>query len=147
MWPSRTSTTRGRRTQARSAEYATSPRAPSLRPPGRTKTRRQGAPPKDQPKLAAQVWGRPGGAFSSARANQHSAFSSARALRHSEDFGAGRGDDQGVLELGRPLLVLGGDGPVVGPDVVVDRAEGDHRLDREGHALLDHRLDRGLLVV
>src|SRR5262249_1701488 len=58
-------------------------------------------------------------------------------LRLGKDLGAGVGDEDGVLELGGPTLVLGGDGPAVGPDVVRDGAERDHRLDGEGHAGLD----------
>src|SRR5690606_3446037 len=68
-------------------------------------------------------------------------------LRQREDLRPVGGDDDGVLELSGPLLVLGGDRPAVVPDVVLDRAQGDHRLDGEGHTFLDDRGDRGLLVV
>ena len=43
------------------------------------------------------------------------------------------GDEQRVLELRRALAVGGDGGPVVVPDLVVHRAERDHRLDRERH--------------
>jgi len=52
-----------------------------------------------------------------------------------------------VLELRRPLTVLGDDGPAVLPDLVVDTTEVDHRFDREDHARFDDGLDRGLVVV
>src|ERR1700752_1783445 len=54
-----------------------------------------------------------------------------------EDLGAVVGDHQRVLELCGPLLVRGGDGPAVVPDLVVQRAEVDHRLDGERHARLE----------
>src|SRR6266498_598924 len=66
---------------------------------------------------------------------------------HGEDFRAGVGDEDGVFELGGPLLVLGGDRPAVGPDVVGDAAEGDHRLDGEGHAGFDEGVDARVVVV
>src|SRR6185312_1165852 len=55
------------------------------------------------------------------------------ALGACEDLRAGLGDQQGVLELRGPLAVGGDHGPVVVPDLVVQRAEVDHRLDGERH--------------
>ena|SRR5436190_16712771 len=53
-------TPRGRRTQARSAEYATSPRAPSFAAARPHETATPGAPPRqDQPKPSAQRCGAP----------------------------------------------------------------------------------------
>src|SRR6201996_2177996 len=49
--------------------------------------------------------------------------------RQGEDVRAGLGDQQGVLELRGPLAVFGDDGPAVVPDLVVQCAEVDHRLD------------------
>src|SRR4051794_17649532 len=64
-----------------------------------------------------------------------------------QDLRAIVGDHQRVLELRGPLLVLGGDGPAVVPDLVVQRAEVDHRLDGERHAWLQHGFHGGLVVV
>src|SRR5882757_8974953 len=70
----------------------------------------------------------------------------ARAVsRKGQDVDAVVGDHQRVLELRRPLLVPGGDGPAVVPDLVVERAEVDHRLDGERHARLDDGIDGGLV--
>ena len=44
--------------------------------------------------------------------------------RQGEDFRAGLGDQQGVLELRGPLAVLGDHGPAVVPDLVVQRRRG-----------------------
>src|SRR5262245_26468490 len=64
-----------------------------------------------------------------------------------EDLGAVFGDHQRVLELRGPLLVLGGDGPAVVPDLVVQPAEVDHRLDGEGHTRLQDGFHGRLVVV
>src|SRR5690349_13580344 len=64
-----------------------------------------------------------------------------------EDFDAGVGDQQGVLELGGPLAVLGDHRPAVVPDLVVQTAEVDHRFDGERHAGLDDGGHRRLVVV
>src|SRR5689334_17034218 len=68
-------------------------------------------------------------------------------LQLGQDFGAVVGDHQGVLELRGPLAVLGHDGPVIVPDLVVQLAEVDHRLDGERHSGLDHGFDSRLIVV
>ena len=60
-------------------------------------------------------------------------------LRQGEDLVAVRGDQHGVLELRGALAVLGDRGPAVLPDLVVDRAQRQHRLDGERHARLQHR--------
>src|SRR5699024_4418977 len=57
------------------------------------------------------------------------------------------GDDQGVFELGGPLVVLGHNGPPVLPQVVVDGAQGDHRFDGEGHPRFHHGGGAGVVVV
>src|SRR5258708_2690873 len=67
--------------------------------------------------------------------------------RQREDRDAGVGDQQGVLELRGPLAVPGDHGPAVVPDLVVERAEVDHRLDGERHPGLHHRADGGLVVM
>src|SRR5947209_15490817 len=67
--------------------------------------------------------------------------------RKGENFRAGIGDQQGVLELGGPLAVSGDDGPIVVPYLVVQRAEVDHRLDRESHPRLEDGGDGRLVVV
>src|SRR5262245_45072524 len=67
--------------------------------------------------------------------------------RKSEDLRRVVGDEDGVFELGGPVFVLGGDGPAVVPDVVGDAAEGDHRLDGEGHAGLDEGVHGWVVVV
>src|SRR6185312_5405594 len=64
-----------------------------------------------------------------------------------EDFDAGVGDQQGVLELGGPLAVLGDHRPAVVPDLVVQAAEVDHRFDGERHARLHDGRHGGLVVV
>src|SRR5690606_16286323 len=46
-----------------------------------------------------------------------------------EDLRTVLGDHQGVLELRGPLAVRGDRGPAVVPHVVLDAAQGDHRLD------------------
>src|SRR5699024_4286304 len=56
----------------------------------------------------------------------------------SQDVRAGLGHHQGVLELGRALPVLRHHSPGVVPDIPLDRAEVEHRLDGEDHARLDH---------
>src|SRR5690606_38127500 len=66
--------------------------------------------------------------------------------RQGEDLVPVLGDDDGVLELGGPRLVRGGDGPVVVPDVETRSAEGDHRLDGQRHTGLED-LGPGRLVV
>src|SRR5690242_1798246 len=66
--------------------------------------------------------------------------------RRRQDLGAVVGDHQGVFELRGPALVLGGDGPAVAPDLVVQRAEIDHGFDGEGHARLQNSLDGRLIV-
>src|SRR5690242_4463733 len=48
--------------------------------------------------------------------------------RQGQDVGAVLGHHQRVLELRGPLAVLGGHGPVVVPDLVVQAAEVDHRF-------------------
>src|ERR1700742_1062576 len=63
--------------------------------------------------------------------------------RRREDVRAGLGDEQGVLELRGPFTVFGDDGPVVVPDLVVQRAEVDHRFDGERHTRLEDRGDGG----
>src|SRR6202041_1370547 len=55
-------------------------------------------------------------------------------LRDGQDLVAVLGYQDGVLELGGALAVLGYRRPAVWPDVVVDRAQGQHRLDGERHA-------------
>src|SRR6266566_724604 len=52
-------------------------------------------------------------------------------LRQRQYLVPGLGDQDRVLELGRALGVLGHGGPAIGPDVILDRAERQHRLDRE----------------
>src|SRR5579875_2313306 len=64
-----------------------------------------------------------------------------------QDFGAGVGDEQRVLELSTPLAVLGNHRPPVVPDFVVQRTKVDHRLDGERHPWLEDGGDRGLVVV
>src|SRR5688500_18224309 len=59
-------------------------------------------------------------------------------LRGGQDLGAGVGDDDRVLPLRRKRAVLGEDGPAVVPHPPVLTAEGEHRLDREGHAGLEN---------
>src|SRR5579864_9032063 len=49
-------------------------------------------------------------------------------LREREDLVAVPGDQDRVLELSGPPAVLGHHRPAVRPDVVVDRAQGEHRL-------------------
>src|SRR3954453_5920475 len=68
----------------------------------------------------------------------------APALKLGQDLGGVFGDHQRVLELRGPLAVGVDDGPVVVPDLGVQLTEVDHRLDGEGHARLDDRLDSGL---
>src|SRR6201996_7180160 len=67
--------------------------------------------------------------------------------RQGEDVRAGLGDQQCVLELRSPLAVFGDDGPAVVPDLIVQRAEVDHRLDGERHPGLEDRGNRRLVVV
>src|SRR5262245_31285186 len=64
-----------------------------------------------------------------------------------QDFRAVVGDHQRVLELRGPLLVLGSYGPTVVPDLVVQRAEVDHRLDGERHTRLQHGFHGGLVIM
>src|SRR5690606_38583981 len=72
-----------------------------------------------------------------------------------EDIHAVGGHRDHVLPLRRKLAVLGHHGPAVGQEPGVAGAFVDHRLDGEGHALLEHHAlagapvvqDLGLLVV
>src|ERR1700754_3056925 len=64
-----------------------------------------------------------------------------------EDLRSVARHEHGVLELGGASTILGDDGPAVVPDVVVDRAEGDHRLDRERHPGFEHGVHARLVVV
>jgi hypothetical protein len=57
------------------------------------------------------------------------------------------GDEDRVLELRGPLAVLGHRGPPVRPDVVLDRAQREHRLDRERHAGFHHHVVVRVVVV
>src|SRR5450631_2240519 len=50
-----------------------------------------------------------------------------------QDFGPDVGDQDRVFELGAASAVFGDDGPAVGPEVVVNGAKRQHRLDSEGH--------------
>src|ERR1017187_4255842 len=68
-----------------------------------------------------------------------------RGLGEGEDLVAVAGDQEGVLELGGALAVPGNRRPVIGPDVVGDGAEGEHRLDGERHALLHDDADLGVV--
>src|SRR3954447_17098234 len=56
-----------------------------------------------------------------------------------EDAGPVRRDGHGVLEMGRQRGIGGRDRPLVVVDVDVRGAGGDHRLDRDRHALLQLR--------
>src|SRR3979411_67393 len=56
-------------------------------------------------------------------------FCAGGSLSQRKDLGAVGGDDQRVLELRCPLAIFGGHRPTVVPDLVVQRAEIDHRLD------------------
>src|SRR5271155_1057966 len=67
--------------------------------------------------------------------------------RPREDVHAGLGDQQRVLELRGPLAVFGDHRPAVVPDLVVERAEVDHRLDGERHPRLENRRHRRLVVM
>ena len=64
-----------------------------------------------------------------------------------EDFRAVLSNHQGVLELGASAAVSGEHCPAVVPHVPVAIAQGDHRLDGEGHPWLDHRVVARLVVV
>ncbi len=64
-----------------------------------------------------------------------------------EDLAAIGGHDQSVLELGRPPPVRCEHGPAVWPDLVVDSAERQHRLDRERHSLFHDHVDRRVVEV
>src|ERR1039457_1789507 len=68
-----------------------------------------------------------------------------RGLGEGEDLVAVAGDQEGVLELGGALAVPGDGRPAIGPDGVVDRAEGEHRLDGERHALFHDHADIGVV--
>jgi predicted ATPase/DNA-binding SARP family transcriptional activator len=68
-------------------------------------------------------------------------------LRQRQDLVAVLRHDDGVLELRGPLAVLGDRGPAVRPDVVLDRAQRQHRLDRERHPRLHHDDDAGVVEV
>jgi tetratricopeptide (TPR) repeat protein len=72
---------------------------------------------------------------------------SAARLRQREDLVAVAGDKDGVLELRGPLLVPRDRRPAVRPDVVVNPAERQHRLDRERHTRLHDDADRGVVEV
>ena len=76
---------------------------------------------------------------STARAprTRHGTRTAPRVVR--QDSRPVRGDRDGVLEMGRKRAVDGRDRPVVVVDVDVGAAGGDHRLDRERHALAQHR--------
>src|SRR5205085_1762786 len=50
-----------------------------------------------------------------------------------QNCAAARGDDDRVLELRGELAVGGHDGPAVGEEADLGRAQVDHRLDRDGH--------------
>src|SRR5215207_1018266 len=65
----------------------------------------------------------------------------------SEDVRTALGHHEGVLELGGEGAIAGDDGPVVAPELPLDRAEGEHRLDREHHAGFQHRVEVGIVVV
>ena len=64
-----------------------------------------------------------------------------------EDFATAAGDEDGVLELRRQASILRDNGPPVVPYVVVIRAEGDHGLNREGHACIHDGVVAGVVVV
>src|SRR6201990_1214837 len=67
--------------------------------------------------------------------------------RQGEDGRARLGDQQGVLELRGPLAVFGDDGPAIVPDLVVQCAEVDHRLDGERHPGRQDRAERRVVAV
>src|SRR5579859_3235159 len=68
-------------------------------------------------------------------------------LREREDLVSAVGYQDRVLELGGAAAVLGDHGPAVRPDVVVDRAEGQHRLDGERHPRLHDGGGAGVVEV
>src|SRR5258705_10263753 len=65
------------------------------------------------------------------------------ALREREDFDAGRGDADRMLELRRQRTVARHRGPAVGQDFYMRLAEIDHRLDGEEHAGLQRHAFAG----
>jgi beta-galactosidase len=71
----------------------------------------------------------------------------ARHLRQGQDFVAVLRDEDRVLELSGALAVLRHRRPAVRPDVVIDRAQGEHRLDRERHPRLDDGVAVRVVVV
>src|SRR5215217_8426241 len=68
-------------------------------------------------------------------------------LGKGEDFRALLGNCEGVLKLRTATAISSEHGPAVVPHIPIAGAEGDHRLDRERHAGLDHRVVGGLVVV
>src|SRR5262249_37776876 len=70
-----------------------------------------------------------------------------RSLRQRQDLVAVLAYEDGVLELGGALAVLGDRGPAVRPYVVADRAQGEHGLDGERHARFHRHVVVRVVVV